>query len=203
MGNDRVYNASLMGSKLLSYCYYYTKKEIYEELASESVMACINAQNNDGSWIYGELPIQNWIDSFHTGYNLECLKVYSRYCKKIDVTKNIEDGLNYYINNFFLNDGTPKYYNDKIYPIDIHSPAQLFATLSQLNYYPENLELAEKVLDWTIKNMQDKKGYFYYQKHKVYTNKIPYMRWSQAFLFYGISFHLYEVSKYKSITSRI
>ena len=64
-GNDTVYNASLLGSRLLSYCYHYTHKEEYKELAAQSVKACCAAQESDGSWVYGMLPVQSWKDSFH------------------------------------------------------------------------------------------------------------------------------------------
>ena len=50
--------------------------------------------------------------------------------------------------------------------------------------------MAERVLNWTVKNMQSEKGYFYYQKRKYITNKIPYMRWSQAWIFYGLTYYL-------------
>ena len=43
-GNDTVFNASLLGSKLLSYCYKYTGKEEYKEAAKASVLACCNGQ---------------------------------------------------------------------------------------------------------------------------------------------------------------
>ena len=51
----------------------------YKDAARESVEACVDAQKNDGSWVYGELPVQNWIDSFHTGYNLEALSYYQKF----------------------------------------------------------------------------------------------------------------------------
>ncbi|MFC1785822.1 delta-aminolevulinic acid dehydratase, partial [Candidatus Neomarinimicrobiota bacterium] len=185
-----VYNASLLGSKLLTRIYYYTKNKNLLKVAKKSVNACINAQNDDGSWIYGELGIQNWIDSFHTGYNLESISDYQKYSKDHSFDKNIEIGINYYINNFFLNDGTPKYYHDKVYPTDIHCSAQLIVTLFHLNKLQKYNGLVNQVLHWTITNMQDKKGYFYYQKRKYWTNKIPYMRWSQAFMFYALSYYL-------------
>jgi hypothetical protein len=40
---------------------------------------------------------------------------------------------------------------------------------------------------WAIDNMQDKEGYFYYQKKRWYKNKIDYMRWSQAWMFYALT----------------
>jgi len=189
-GNNTVYNASLLGSKLLSYCYHYSGKEEFKHLARESIIACIDAQSEDGSWVYGELPTQNWIDSFHTGYNLEAIHFYQKFTNDYSFAEHLEKGFKYYINTFFLADGTPKYYSSKTYPIDIHCPAQLFVTLYHLDELKNHKDMAEKVMNWTIKNMQDKKGYFYYQLKKVISSKIPYMRWSNAFMFYAMSYYL-------------
>ena len=194
-GNDTVYNASLLGSKLLSYCYHYTLNDEYKNIARESVIACTSAQQPDGSWVYGENKTQNWIDSFHTGYNLDALQSYQKLTHDNSFSENIERGFDFYVNNFFLNDGTPKYYHNKTYPIDIHCPAQLFVTLHSLNKFKKYRELAEKVMNWTIRNMQDKKGYFYYQIKKNKNSKISYMRWSNAFMFYGMSFYLLDQNK--------
>ena len=191
-GNNTVYNASLLGSKLLSLCYNFTKNESYKIAARCSVEACFGAQNEDGSWFYGELPVQNWIDSFHTGYNLDALNSYQKYSDDNSFKVAIEKGFDFYIKNFFLEDGMPKYYHNKIYPVDIHCPAQLFVTLSLLSKFKEHKVLAEKVMYWTIQNLQDKKGYFYYQIRKGFSSKIPYMRWSNAFMFYAMSYYLLE-----------
>lgn len=189
-GNNTVYNASLLGSKLLSHCYYYSKDEELKIAARESILACVDAQQPDGSWYYGELPVQNWIDSFHTGYNLDALQTYQDLTGDTAFKTQIEKGFEFYIQNFFLSDGTPKYYHNRVYPIDIHCPAQLFVTLHRLNKFDDNRELADKVMRWTIEQMQDKKGYFYYQLKKGISSKISYMRWSNAFMFYAMSHYL-------------
>ena len=54
--------------------------------------------------------------------------------------------------------------------------------LSFSSYNADYLPFAHTIAEWTIKNMQDKKGYFYYRKFKYYINKIPYIRWSQAWM---------------------
>lgn len=191
-GNDTVYNASLLGSRLLSYCYKYTGKEEYRELAEASVKACCKGQRKDGAWVYGLLPVQSWVDSFHTGYNLDGLIAYEEQTDDTKYHEYIEKGFEYYIKNFFEADGTPKYYDNQMYPIDIHCPGQLMVTLSRLHKFEEYQGLAEKVMDWTIKNMQDKKGYFYYQLKKGISSKISYMRWSNAFMFCAMSYYLLE-----------
>ena len=188
-GNNTVYNASLLGSKTLALCYYYTKEDKYKLAARESVIACVDAQQENGSWVYGELATQQWIDSFHTGYNLEALSYYQQYTGDMTFKEEINKGFDFYINNFFLKDGTPKYYHNKTYPIDIHCPGQLPVTISILGETEKYKLMVEKVLLWTIKNMQGSRGYFYYQIKKGLSSKIPYMRWSQAFMFYALSYY--------------
>ena len=194
-GNDTVYNASLLGSKLLAYCYHYTGKHEYFDAARMSVLACCNGQSEDGSWVYGLLPVQSWIDSFHTGYNLDGLIAYEEMTGDKSFHHYIEKGFDFYIKNFFEEDGCPKYYHNQKYPIDIHCPGQLFITLHRLRKHDEYKHLADKVHDWTVKNMQDKKGYFYYQLKKGISSKIPYMRWSNAFMFNALSYYLLSSCK--------
>ncbi len=189
-GNNTVYNASLLGAKLLSLCYYYTGKDEYRNTARKAVLAACAGQIEDGSWVYGLLPVQSWIDSFHTGYNLDAIQTYQDKTGDTSFQQNIEKGFKFYITNFFEADGIPKYYHNKTYPIDIHCPGQLLVTLKSLRRFEENRVLAGKVLEWSVKNMQDRKGYFYYQVKKGVSSKISYMRWSNAFMFYGMSCYL-------------
>lgn len=191
-GNDTVFNASILGSRLLSYCYKYTGNETYKQLARKSIVACCAGQEEDGSWRYGMLPVQKWRDSFHTGYNLDGLIAYQENTGDNSFDENIAKGFDYYINHFFLDDGTPKYYDNQTYPIDIHCPGQLFVTLSRLHKFGAFRQTAAKVLQWTIDNMQDSNGYFYYQLKPGMSSKIPYMRWSNAFMFSALSFYLLE-----------
>lgn len=191
-GNDTVYNASLLGSRLLSFCYKYTGKEEYRELAEKSVSACCAGQREDGAWVYGLLPVQGWVDSFHTGYNLDALIAYEEQTGDTKYHSYIELGFDYYIKNMFESDGTPKYYDNKTYPIDIHCPGQCFVTLSRLHKNGEYRALEDKVMAWTLANMQDKKGYFYYQLKKGLSSKISYMRWSNAFMFCAMSYFILD-----------
>jgi hypothetical protein len=189
----RVYNASLLGSRMLARAYSYSGNKELIELARESVIACAASQREDGSWLFGEDEVQNWVDSFHTGYKLESISEYQKYSRDTSFIQNIKKGTKFYLKNFFLEDGTPKYYDNRTYPIDIHCPAQLVATLSRLNIFSENTALIEKVLVWTIKNMQNKeRGYFYYQINTYKSSRIPYIRWGQAWMLYGMSFYLME-----------
>jgi hypothetical protein len=87
-----------------------------------------------------------------------------------------------------------------VYPIDIHSPAQLIITLAKLGKFNEYKNLAEKVISWTIDNMQSDKGYFIYQINKYFSSRISYMRWAQAWMFYALSEYLLQFNSEYSET---
>ena len=183
-----VFNASLLGSRLLSRVYSITNENELVETAKKSVDYCCSYQRKDGSWGYGTLPFHQWVDNFHTGYNLECISDYIKFSgDNVVYIDNLDRGFKYYINTFFTEEGIPKYYNDSIYPIDIHAPAQMVITLAKLGRFREHKEQLDKVISWTIKNMQSEKGFFYYQVNKYFSSKIPYMRWAQAWMFYALS----------------
>ena len=191
-GNDYVSNASLLGSKLLSLCYKYTGNELYKAVARSSVKACCLGQRDDGAWTYSQIPPKLWVDSFHTGYNLDGLIAYQENTGDTSFKDYIEKGFEFYIKNFFLNDGSPKYYDNKQYPIDIHCPGELIVVLCNLHRINQYRDLAEKVIGWTFDNMYDPKGFFYYQLKKGKSSRIPYMRWSNAFMFNALSRYLLE-----------
>lgn len=190
-----VYNASLLGVRLLVSIYEYSKNPDLLTTAKLAVSYVVNRQKADGSWSYSSLPFHSWIDNFHTGYNLECLQLYIDKSGDSSFQTAVDKGLTYYLKTFFLADGTPKYYSNSVFPIDIHAPAQLVITLSALHKFKQNQDLIDRVILWTIKNMQNQQGYFYYQINKRFTSKIPYMRWAQAWSFYSLSTYLMEIHR--------
>lgn len=189
LDKTQVFNASLLGAKLLCLIYKYTGDKKLLDEAKKAVQFVCSHQQKDGAWPYGTLPFHQWIDNFHTGYNLECIYIYQKISGDTQFNSNIEKGLNYYLDTFFTTEGISKYYSNSLFPIDIHAPAQLIVTLSKLGVYSKKIDIAERVMNWTVVNMQDSSGYFYYQKNKFFNSKIPYMRWAQAWMFYAFSFH--------------
>jgi rhamnogalacturonyl hydrolase YesR len=192
-----VFNASLLGSRLLARVYAYTKEQILADEAKRSVVFCCDYQQENGAWAYGTLPFHQWIDNFHTGYNLECIDDYMKYTGDESFRNYTEKGFDYYIHTFFTEEGIPKYYSNSIYPVDIHAPSQLIITVKKMGKTASGGPVVDKVINWSIDNMQDKKGYFYYQVNKYFTSRIPYMRWSQAWMFYAYS--VYFLPKAKNV----
>jgi rhamnogalacturonyl hydrolase YesR len=197
LDHSQVYNASLLGARLLAQGYSYTSNKEWLELARKATWTICGLQDEEGAWVYGKRSNQQWIDSFHTGFNLECIFEYKKFTGDDSFKECYDKGLAYYLTNFFLEDGTPKYYHNRVYPIDIHSPAQFLVTLIKTEKFNDNEEMADRVLDFTLKKMQDKHGFFYYQLKRFFSTKISYLRWSQAWMFYSMTLFLKEKQKVK------
>jgi len=190
LDTQKVYNATMKAARLLAQAYSLTGKKQYIDEAKKTVQFVVDNQNPDGSWSYSKGDSRTWIDNFHTGYVLDCLDEYMKLSGDNDYCSHLKRGLDFYVGNFFSEEGIPKYYNNSVYPIDSTAAAQSILTLVRFGYN----DLAGKVARWMIENMMDEKGYFYYQKHRLYTNKISYMRWSNAWMFCSLSYLIYNVS---------
>ena len=69
-------------------------------------------------------------------------------------------GYEYWTERFFLTNGWPKYYPDRLYPVDIHSAAAAIVALVELRgRIPGTLILAEQIANWTIDNLRDRSGF--------------------------------------------
>lgn len=148
-------------------------------------------QNADGSWYYGEESDCRWIDSFHTGYNLDSLKRYLDVTGDSTYERNLRQGLDFFKCNFFEESGRPKYYHDRVYPVDIQCASQAIDTLSYCSDGDvECLALAATVAQWTISNMQDPRGHFHYRQLPYLSVKTPMLHWGQATMFKALSLML-------------
>jgi|SRR5271165_1757475 len=180
--SHQVHNANTLGASLLARTYSYTHDESYRALAEKAMQYTAKYQRPDSSWYYGEAGNLHWVDNFHTAYVLDCFKYYGASTADTRFDQQLMNGYEYWKKNFFLPDGTPKYYNHKTLPLDIQCSAQAIDTLVFFSDRdPESLSLALQVARWTIEHMQDRSGYFYYRRYSSWlVNKTPTLHWGQA-----------------------
>src|SRR5207248_6666966 len=118
----------------------------------------------------------------------ESLHCYIRYRQDGTFQKDLEKGYRFFVDTFFGQDGTPRYYDYKKRPIDIQCASQGIQTLVNLRELdPRSVDVAVKVARWTILNMQDREGYFYYRKYPFITNKTSTLHWGQATMFAALA----------------
>ena len=187
-----VYNATIKGARLLAQVYSLTGDEFLIEEAKKTVNFVINNQNEDGSWSYSSGDSRSWSDNFHTAYIIDSLQSYIENTGSIKLKKYLFKAIDCYLKSYFTYSGMPKYFVNKIYPIDSTNVAQSIITLSNIN----NKIHARKIAKWYINIMQSKEGYYYFRKHRYFIDRNNYMRWSNAWLFVALSKLLYLESKY-------
>jgi len=179
--NLKVFNASLLGGSLISRIYLINRDEKLRDIALKCGLFAYKFQNKDGSWFYA--PDIKYIDNFHTAYNLLSLKWIYKATEDKRILESIEKGYEFYKKNLFTKNYLPKYYHNKIYPLDIHSYATAIVLFCEFN----EKDIAKKILDNALNRMFDtRKHYFYFQEYKFFKNKIAYMRWSIAWMSYAI-----------------
>jgi hypothetical protein len=182
------HNANLLAAALFCRIAHHTGETKFLAPALKVARYSAARQNADGSWYYGEMASQRWIDNFHTGYNLSALRLIRRYATTDEFEENALRGFRFYRANFFREDGAARYYHDRTYPIDIHCVAQSILTLVEFrDLGADNMALASSVYRWAMKHLWDERGFFYYRKLRSCTIRTSYMRWSQAWMLLALS----------------
>ena len=185
---SRIHNANFLGAALLCRVASRTGDRELLDVALKVTRYAVSRQESDGSWYYGEGANQRWVDNFHTGYNLCALRDIGKYAGTDEFEPSLRCGYAFYRDSFFREDGAPKYYHDRDYPIDVHAVAQSIITLVELRDLDERSdERVRLVLAWALEHLRDEAGYFYYQARPLYRNRISYMRWSQAWMLFALS----------------
>lgn len=190
LDQTQIFNASLFAAETLATVGHLTQDTELCELATRAARFVVRRQNPDGSWAYGTGPQQAWIDNFHTAYVLGSL---SRIMKCSEAARDefgpaLVTGFKFWRESFVLADGWPKYYHDALYPADAHAAATAIVTLVELQDLDgDALRLAENIADWSIKNLRDSSGFFYYQRRRFHTIRTPFMRWTQSWMLYALA----------------
>lgn len=178
---NSVHNANMLGAALLARVGKLMRHPETLQVAQEAMLYSCTRQRPDGAWFYGEHPQYHWIDNFHTGYNLDSLKRYQAYSGDRTFDYQWRRGYAYFEKTFFEPDGRPRYYHNQRQPVDIQCAAQAIDTFTLLaDDFPGALELACRVADWTLENMQDADGHFYYRHLGWMRAKMAMFHWGQG-----------------------
>jgi hypothetical protein len=208
LDRTRVFNASLLAAEALASVGELTGEEELKRTALRAARYVVRRQRADGSWAYGEDSYQTWADNFHTAFVLDSLARVRRDCAgglggdagfDEELRRAIVRGYGFWRDSFFLADGWPKYYHDRVYPADAHSAGAAIVALADLREYDGGgaLELAERVALWAVRELRDRRGFFHYQRRRLRRVRTPYMRWSQAWMMYALARLLEEGGKGK------
>jgi hypothetical protein len=186
-----VHNANLWSASLVAESGSILGDTHMVDRALSAARQSVSMQRYDGAWAYGTRRHHGFIDGFHTGYNLEALSKLQESLGTDEFQMAIENGLNFYRKNFLLPDGTVKYYSDNVWPLDTHSFAEAILTLTNVSGTESDMLIASRVTERLVVDMySEKKKRFAYQRNRYFSNRINYLRWTQAWAFFGLSSYL-------------
>lgn len=193
LDRTRVLNASLLAAETLAAVGRLTGEQPLLEMSLRAARYVVRHQRPDGSWAYGAEGYQSWTDNFHTAFVLTSLARIIAACDAQDeFMDSLRLGYRFWRNSFFLADGWPKYYHDRLFPADAHAAGAAIVTLLDVRRADAEatgsaFELAERVASWAVRELRDERGFFYYQRRRFYTVRTPYMRWAQGWMLYGLA----------------
>jgi len=161
-------------------------------------------QRPDGSWPYGERENLNWTDGFHTGYVLDSLRQVADAGVEAQAAEGAwRRGLDFYRENLFLADGTPRYSAGSTYPIDCQSAAQAIQTFSiAAAHDPSFAADAWKVFDYVMAHLRRRDGLFYFQRRRLWRNRATHLRWVVAPMLLALA-HLIAIDETAGVPSAV
>lgn len=176
-------NATMKGARLCAQVFSVNGDAALAAAARDTVRFVAAHQRPDGAWPYAVGDPRQWVDNHHTGYVLDALDEYERCTGDTDFRKVKERGWQYYRAHFFEDGVVPKYFDNRLHPVDATACAQSLLTLCRFG----DLATTERVAEWVIRHMQRSDGAFVYQRRSRYVVRTPFMRWSVAWLFCALS----------------
>jgi hypothetical protein len=191
LDRTRVFNASLLAAEALTTVGALTGEAGLGETAARAARYVVRRQRPEGSWAYGTDSYQARADNFHTAFVLTSLariiKARGRGGDE-ELSGPLARGYAFWRDSFFLADGWPKYYHSSAHPADAHAAGAAAVACAELrDAEPDAPELGRRVARWAVRELFDPRGFFRYQRRRFYTVRTPYMRWSQAWMMYGLA----------------
>lgn len=176
-----IHNASALASALLARLAERTGRPDLGEAARLGIGFALHHQRDDGSWPYAEGGVGSWVDNFHTGYVLDALRLSADASRGPEIEAAWRRGLRLYDERLFLADGTPKVKIDSVHPIDGQCAAQAIRTFALAAADDGRwLERAWRSYGFAIARLRRGDGAFAFQRHRLWTNRLPHVRWVQA-----------------------
>ena len=188
---DCCYNASMLGAEHFAFLYTQTQEKKYKDLAVSCSRFVASKQLDSGCWNYSiklETGKERKQVDFHQGYVIDSLSYVCQYIPEVaqEFKTAIEKGTEFYATNQFHHDGRSYYRIPSQWPVEIHNQAQGIISFSRWGKTDRQFNLAQSIIDYSVKSMRSSKGFFYYKKYPWITIKTPFMRWSQAWMFLAL-----------------
>lgn len=178
-------NQVLIGAYLIK-LWRHTGHDVLRKKATALLNYTVRRATAYHAWYYtepkGKSPIVH--DNYHTGGILDGLLEYYEETGDGRYLETYWNGLEYYRENLFEENGAPRWMNNRRYPADIHGAAQGIITFKKAARHDNHfLEQSQKIANWTIGHLYRKaEGDFVYRRGRWLLWDYSLMRWCNAWM---------------------
>ena len=187
----KVHNANLFAAAFLARLGALVGNEEYRDLALRAVGYTLSEQNADGSFYYWGSEPPTTIDHYHTGFVLRNLDTVRRATSTDSIAGPLARGYAFYVEQLFTAEGVPKFFPDRLYPIDIHSCAEALLCLCQFGKEFGGLSRLATVFALTQERMRTVDGWYVAairrKRDRELLLTVPYIRWGQAWMLLALA----------------
>jgi rhamnogalacturonyl hydrolase YesR len=194
LDNFHVHNLNLLIAVFLVRVGKHIGENTYLDLGKRAANYALKEQRDDGSLSYWgkDQSIDFHSDHYHSGFEIRALHLLWKLTGGDEYYSAVKRYYNYYLTNFFGEDGAPWRNPGSSRLIDIHGCAEALVCNAQLSDdFSQANEVLLKAADWIISQMQSAEGYFIYRiifkGRKRRRIDIPYIRWGQAWMMRGLT----------------
>jgi hypothetical protein len=201
MDTYQVHNANLFVAEYLLKVSVLLEDNSCRDLALKAMKFTLNRINEDGSIYYGTGSQYTTVDNYHTGFVIRTLVNINLILQDPLIRTKIDELFNYYFTHFFHLNKYPRITNTSLNPVDIHSVSESILVLDNFRKSSSSIETVfNNVVEFAVNEMYcKKKGYFIYRVYitkggkSIKKVKIPYLRWSQAWMNFALSSILFPL----------
>jgi len=175
-----IYNVNAMvGSFFVRINHLFNEEIVKEDIIAGIINLLKLGQNPNGSWYYSSTEKGMWVDGFHTGFLLESLASIYNINKDESLGAILKKGFEFFRENLLSKTLIPKYFDNKLYPIEAQNCAQAIQTLAICSRClgSDNKKELSAVIQNVNHYLYNPKGFYYFKKGRVFTNRQYFMRW--------------------------
>jgi hypothetical protein len=202
-GEGGVINAAAYRAFLLTSASRIFSNDDYWRVAERNLNFVLETQNQDGSWYYAVDGVRDFVDHFHTCFVMKALAKAHALTAHEGCLKALSQGVSYYLNNLFDEDGLPKPFSKAprltVYKRELYDCAECINLCLLLrDRFPVLGKTLEKVVGHVLEAWVKRDGSFRSRKLYLGWDNVPMHRWGQAQMFRSLAFYLREAGRVTS-----
>ncbi len=190
-----VINASAYRAFTLTSASKYLSDNTYWETAEKNLNFVLQLQQPNGSWLYANDNVRDFVDHFHTCFVLKALIKIEKLKKHQGCTTAIENGVKYYLDNLFDDNNLPKPFSKAprltVYKNELYDYAECINIGVLLRgRFPKLDDTVDNVIEDVLSRWQKPDGSFLSRKLLLGWDNVPMHRWAQSQLFRSLNLFL-------------